>query len=1065
MSFTIYTSNRMELLVEYLAQVLNRQPLPPLVPETIVVQSQGMARWLSMELSSRSGVWANGFFPFPNAFLREVFGQVLDEELALDAWQRPVLAWRIMALFAELCRDERFSQVAAYTITPLKAYQLAATLADLFDQYVIYRPDLIRFWEKGAELDSWQAILWRRLRDDIDQPHRADLFERCLHRLHSHEGLSGILPSRVSVFGVSSMPPRHLEVFHALGRHLEVNVFFLNPSEKEWGDIIPEAAITRLERASGLDRQSHFLDAGNPLLASMGRLGRDFFSLLLENEAEEEALFVEPDAGSLLAVVQADILKLQDASHGYKKDETICFTSCHSPMREVEVLYDHLLGLFNSHSDLEPRDILVMTPDVSGYAPLVEAVFSADGEQILPYTIADQSHDQEECIAGFFQILDLAQSRFKSLDVVALLEIAALRRRFRLSIDDVNQITEWLAELRICWGRDGKDRTRFGLPDHVENTWRAGLDRLLLGFAMGDEQLFDGILPYEAAHLEPELAGRFLNFYHALHEWSDRLQHQYDLSTWSTLLLNLSNEMLQPDQDEEREMQVLRSALVALAQEQILSQFDQELSLDVVEDRVQKAVSRDLSPYGFMGGGITFCSLLPMRAVPFKVICLLGMNDGDFPRSPARFGFDLMAQEFRRGDRSMRFDDRYLFLEAMLSAREQLYISYLGRSVLDDSERAPSVLVRELMEYVARMCSKTEATEKELQDTLEKLVVQQHLQPFHPDYFGGESPSFSENNFKAAQKLMQMDRLRIDFKAGLPLPEADEEKHHLDLGSFQRFWQSPSRFFCEQRLGLRLESDEEPLAEDEPFTLKGLDRYVVNREMVEGVLAGEPLSFERVRAGGILPHGAMAEAVYDKVQRNAVSFARKVEELDGKETSSHRGTLAVGAYQLDVELPRVNQVGQFHFRFGKVDGRHILGAWLSHLALNSLDMPATIGRQTLLIGDDSIISLSPIKDAPITLRKLLDFYWQGLQQPLPFFAKASFAHAQCCMQGKEFKAVSEAAKTLWGSEFKAGEWQWDPYLQRCFPENTKLGDDFASLAQAVYGPLFVVMEKERGVHG
>ncbi|MEN8257330.1 MAG: exodeoxyribonuclease V subunit gamma [Thermodesulfobacteriota bacterium] len=1060
MSFTIYTSNRMELLVEYLAQVLSRQPLPPLVPETVVVQSQGMARWLSMELSKRSGVWANGFFPFPNAFLREVFGQVLGEQLAMDAWQRPVLAWRIMELLPELCQNEAFSQVAAYADTPLKSYQLAATLADLFDQYVIYRPDLISSWERGGEVDFWQAMLWRRLREDIVQPHRADLFERCLSHLNSDQWCPDTLPSRVSIFGVSSMPPRHLEVFHALGRHIDVNVFFLNPCEKEWGDIIPEAAISRLERSSGLDRENHFLGNDNPLLASMGRLGRDFFSLLLENEAEEEALFLEPDLDSLLTAIQGDILKLRDASHGQSDDDSICFTSCHSPVREVEALYDHLLGLFNKQADLEPRDILVMAPDVSTYAPLVEAVFAGDDQQLLPYTIADQSHDQEECIAGFFQILALSRSRFKALDVVALLETAALRRRFHLGLDDVSQISKWLAELRICWGRDGQDRARFGLPGHQENSWQAGLDRLLLGFAMDDEQLFSGILPYDGAHLEPELAGRFLVFYHSLAEWSDRLQQQYDLPNWSNLLLNLCNDLLQADQDEERQMQVLRTALAALEQEASLSSFGQQLDLDVVEGRVQKAVSRDLSPYGFMGGGITFCSLLPMRAVPFKVICLLGMNDGDFPRSPARFGFDLMAKEFRRGDRSMRFDDRYLFLEALLSARDQLYISYQGRSVLDDSELAPSVLVRELMEYVARARSSVGASAKEIQECQNSLVVQHHLQPFHPGYFQGEFPGFSEKNFKAAQELVNRDRGRIDFCQGLPVSEAEGEKRHLDLAVFQRFWQSPSRFFCEHRLGLRLEGEEGPLAADEPFSLRGLDRYALNRDLVEGLLAKKPLTLDRVRATGILPHGAMAEVVYGKLQRGAKSFAAKVEELGGSETSSQGGTLIIGDYVLDVELANVNDRGQFHYRFGKMDGRHLLRTWISHLAFNSLDLAGSVKRQSLLIADDGIVSMAPLADARTTLRDLLDLYWQGLQQPLPFFAKASSVFVENCMKGKEFRAMAEAAKTLWGSEYVPGEWQWDPYLQRCFVEKFELGEDFAALARTVYGPLYVAMEKE-----
>lgn len=508
-------------------------------------------------------------------------------------------------------------------------------------------------------------------------------------------------------------------------------------------------------------------------------------------------------------------------------------------------------------------------------------------------------------------------------------------------------------------------------------------------------------------------------------------------------------------------MQVLRTALAAMSEEAGLADFDRHLGLDVVEDRVRKAVSQDLSPYGFMGGGITFCSLLPMRAVPFKIICLLGMNDGDFPRSPARFSFDLMAREFRRGDRSMRFDDRYLFLEAVLSARQQLYISYVGRSVVDDAELAPSVLVQELMDYVAQMCSPAGASDKEMEAMGRDLVVQHHLQPFHADYFQGQATSFSTKNLRAARQLTGPDKQRIDFCAGLPLAEAEDQQRQLDLASFQRFWQSPARFFCEQRLGLRLEREEDMLAEDEPFSLRGLDRYELSRDLVQGLLAAQPLSLDKVRARGILPHGAMAEVVYAEEEAAAKSFVNKVTELGGGPFASHVSTLVIGSYSLEVELANINSLGQFLYRFGRMDGRHILRAWISHLALNSLAFPEALGRHSLLIAEDAVVRLVPLDDATTQLQELLDIFWQGLRQPIPFFAKASYVFVEACQKGKsEEKALQAAAKTLWGTEFTRGEWHWDPYLQRCFPENFELGADFARLARAVYEPVLPVMAKD-----
>lgn len=1074
MPLTIYTGNRMEHLVAHLATMVSESPLPPLAPETIIVQSPGMERWVAMALADRLGGWANADYPFPNAMIWRIFRAVLGElpPTAEDSPFAPEpLRWRLMTILPSLLERREYAPLKAYLADDgagRKLFQLAGTIADTFDQYGLYRPELLLRWERG-EGDDWQPDLWRRLTAEAAVPHRATLlaeFRRAVSRLR--EAPAG-LPARLSLIGISALPPFHLEVLTRLAGQLPVNLFLLNPCRTYWGGIVSAREQARLERRDAESAPpDDYFELGNPLLASLGRTGRDFFELLLDS-AEPGATVEDFTAGeetTLLAMVQGDILDLRDrTAAGEVKgtiapgDASIRVHSCHSPLREVEVLYDTLLELFAGDPTLTPRDVLVMTPEIESYAPYVSAVFGSpeSPERRIPYAIADRSLRREGVVAeALIKVLRLAGSRCTASEVLDFLALAPVARRYAIGQRGVATIRGWVREAGIRWGIDRADRGEQKLPAFAENSWRSGLDRLLLGYAMAGERegrFCAGILPFDRVAGEAALLGSFLEFTGRLFATLRQLRQPRPAPEWLTLLRGVLVDFIAADRDEERELLAIDGTIDALAAAWRVADFSDELTLEQMTAWLDERLGRLGPGGGFLTGGVTFCAMLPMRSIPFRVIALLGMDDDAYPRRNPPSGFNLIAAAPRPGDRSLRDEDRYLFLEALLSARQRLHISYLGQGIVDGGTRPPSVLVSELLDYLERGFVVAGAADKNLRETVE---VRQRLQPFSRDYFRGDagSPlfSYSRENLAGSLAKGRGAEPRPFMVAPLPVPD---EVTTITLADLAAFLANPARQFLRLRLGVHLERSEELLPECEPFLPDPLERYQLDQEVVATLLAGGDPELQRevLRSRGLLPPGAIGAEVFRRRVAAVADFAAEVgATLAGEALSPLEVDLPLGGVRLVGRLRRLGPAGLVQYRFAKLKAKDRLRAWLEHLALNAV-APAECPRRTVLFASDATVTYEPLTAAAGELERLVGLYRQGLAAPLRFFPESSLEYARKSREPKKADQAPAAARKKWrGSEEYPGEGE-EPAFRRCFGAAEPFAGDFAAVALTVYGPL------------
>lgn len=1143
MSLHLYTGNRLEKLVEAMAEQLSMRSTDgpaPLQPEIIVTGGLGMSTWLQQQLTAYMPIVANLKFPYINAVLEFVLLHADGrshrwrelENAAADPFSRELLRWRIFDLLKAIeptSAGEVFGPLRHYfaaldELGELKRYQLAERLADLYDRYQLYRPSWLSAWDRrcpGMRLpggpppeltaeEQWQPALWQRIRDEAGaaQPRHERLASFSVEPSSLRE--SGI--HRLFLFGIGALPPPQLQFIEALSRVVPIHLFVLSPCSTYWfDDRTARHAERELQdlREMGVADPSPFVETGNPLLTSLGVVGQEFLRQINAESGgtghvnlDDDTWMTAPAGAGLLHAIQRDIFYRRAAALPAESaetpsfeedwgridgdDDSIIINSCHSEQRELEVLRDWLLRFFDAAhenaknadgqaiktSRLQPRQVLVMAPDISRYLPYIEAVFGREArhaDSYIPYSIADRTAAEESLVVNaFLQLLQLPHARFDAPAVMDLLAVAPVARAFGIDSGALEKLRTWVHESGIRWGLSTDHRETVlappdnagagerQLPDGHIGTWAFGLDRMLLGYALDDDggDLFaDTIAPFgEVEGGAASYVGQLSHLIDRLAALRNSLSGDFTARAWSTKLTTVLDNFFVGDNESYLEIYLIRHALESLSATAAAVDATSTFGIRVARQYVRAALEGEFVGGGFCRGKVTFCSMLPMRSIPADVVCLLGMSDGEYPRQDRPAGFDLTAGPGRRrqGDRSRRLDDRYMFLEALLAARENLYISYVGSDIRENVRLPASVLVSELQDYARDQLTAVGAASVAARVP---PVIEQRLQAFNSAYFDDPAPqselpsadtpfSYSKSACTAARVLQQARRttprqhaLFTQSSGGGPvelLPELDSDSplRTVSIEQFIRFFNNPVEYLLRNRLSVYLNDDTSRLQDSESFAPTGLEKYGIKQKILDEQLAAPPSTMaavqKRLMAQGELPLGTAGRIWFEQEWKATDDFLNldvpdcglKVRDTMASPPTEQRRVeypLPDGSCTLNGVLDLHDDV-HFCGRFGTLRPKDRLSAWTRHLLLCASG--ACI--RTIFVGwtsekKRSLLVLPPLptETAQTHLENLMALYNRGLRQPLMLVPCASWAY----VQGKEDKERLGKANEAWLGSF------------------------------------------------
>jgi exodeoxyribonuclease V gamma subunit len=1036
----IHYSNRPERLADALVNLLRISPPPLLTSETILVPSSAVARWLNFRIADGLGIATQIRPAFPAAYVWQLFGRVLPEVASKSPFEREAMQWHLMRLIGE----SRAPEMRRYLENDdgMRQYELARQLAALFDRYLVERPEWIAAWSRGERIglgpdEGWQAELWRALLAALPPVAREHPRARFFAALEADPALHAKLPARLNLFCVEAMPELYWQVFVALAAWVEIHLFVLTPCREYWGDLARERSRLRIE----IERPAAapLFDVGHPLLASLGRARQHSVARLAEAAAQlscrEEEDFVLPPP-TLLGALQRDILELTRTPAA--PDFSLQIHACHGAQREAEVLHDRLLELFETLPDLQPGEILILTPEIETYGPIIEAVLNhAPSARRLPCTVADRPLAAAPLWRALQLVCRTAAAELDAESVLRLLEEPAVRRAFAIDAEALPRLRDWVAAAGIRWGIDGAARARRGLPDDDAFSWRAGLSRLLLGVALPEtERLWQGMLP--AADIEGDAAallGRFVEFAETLFELQAKLGAGKTAPEWCTLLLEVFERCLAPEEAEESQAQRLRDALRRISANARDARCSSRLPLAAMLRELDELLASEAPLQTFLAGSATIAALKPGRPVPARVICLIGMNDGCWPRPRTLPAFDLLARHARAGDRNIRAEERYAFLEALLCARDAVVITYTGRDPRSNNPFPPAPPLAELIDVLAAMSAASP----------DAIVVEHPLQPFSSAYFAGASQrlfSFDAEHCPPAE----LSRPRPFYTPEVSLPVA-EESIEVDLAELRRFFAHPVRYFFRERLGIQLEEREALLEIHEPFVPAGLESYRLREAQFAALQMGRNEAETRalLRARGWLPSGVAGDLAARQAQRESLELWQQARPWLAAPPVALQVDYTAHGVHLSDRLEGLTARGLLHVRHGSLRAKDRLRLWIDHLLVNAL-APAHMARTSALIARDGSLHLLAVAQAAERLDELFALYRLGLTRPLPFYPETAWAF----VSGKEPQKVWQGDANGW----HAGE-RDDPYLRLFLRDrgDDALDEEFRRLAEAIFRPL------------
>lgn len=1031
---------------EYLARMLSatiKQKSKAFDVSQILVGSVGMSKWLKINIAEHNNIAAGLEFPFQSSFIWRIFHNLLTNVPRDNDFTKDAMTWKLLQIIPDMLEDPKYQTVANYVnqaeLKDLSLYNICYKIADTFDQYLIFRPEWIDAWEQGRQvqcratqaamdLQPWQADLWNKLVSynsehlGLEKNHRAGLHQKLIAKLQntSTKEILKFLPERIFVFGLSSIPIKNLEIFHHLSKKIDVFFFNINPCRYYWGDLVNTKYRARALKLYGEKNSlsvnwQEILQVGNPVLANNGKLGREFLDLLFEIPQEEIDISIdafeehEEQQLSILQHLQNDLLNLQvRGQQSIKKtflyesnvnkvaidplDSSLQIYKCHSNMREVEVLHDWLLTALHNDPELQLVDILIMAPDISSYAPAIDAVFT-NHEHKLRYSISDRGELEENpIIQSFLDLLSINETRFGLSEVMALLEVAAIRARFNLTEVDLSSLRKWLQQAGVRWGRDKEHRASYSLPDFHSNSWDFGIKRMVLGFCMPDNaDFFDEHLPLAG------MEGQKIQILGGLFEFIEKLDALKNKLSTDNCCLQVIQNLRQIIEDfyhittpkEEISIKSVNESINYLENQWEKAKYKEVKSIAIVQQFFKQRLSESKVGQNFLVGALNFCTLMPMRAIPFKVICIMGMNAKDYPRQQQNLGFDLMAHTPpQKGDKNRKFEDRYLFLEALLSVRQQLYVSYVGNNIKDNTQLLPSLLLSELLDYCKQsfILSDFKSTADDfnanlqaMQELENKLVINTPMQPFDISNYHKEQ----QNSRALLSYKSQWFPAVASSKSFIDTKITSEAITNIDAASLYSFYKNPCGYFFNKVLKVYWNEVATPYSDDEPFDLQKLEKYHVKTELLSNQISEDAFSSDLLAANGKLPHAPFSDLFLNKLEREIAPLAQTVKSKLVDKQDKIKIKIELEKYVITDSIDTlVSNLGCLAYHVSNTRGHHLFKLGIKHLLVNAYGL----FQDSYLVDAKSIYKFARLQQAQALelVQVAVDYYIKGLTYPLPY---------------------------------------------------------------------------------
>lgn len=902
--FNKYQSHSLTDLARELAEITVLETPNPMRPSWVVVQNNEVKEWLSLQIADLNGIAGNFKFIFPSEFIWMIYRLKEPDVPKTLPTDLNSLHW---ILFELLGKDPDFiKQIPFISDTELsitKRFQLAGQIADVFDQYQVYRPEMINNWKKrkfstkNAD-EQWQLQLWIRLQAywsanpiTTQIPGRSDAYKKVIEWLNNDDlDIVKGLPGEIFIFGLSHLNKPFMEVISGISKHKEVH-FFGRDIEIN---------------APNHECRTLFDSWKNPNCSQLKFLNQ----FLIQNDQ-----------------------KIKNSKVGIQSEKlsSIEIHSCHGVRREVEVVKDEILRFLDKNLEADTSDILILLPDADEYAPLLETHFNdKSNSQKLRLPLSKLYRNQSKTLEyTLVYLLDLFNTSFKPSMVVDLLSLDPVKKRFGLTDDDIDLIENWILTNRIYRG----------MGEYFNDTfsWQKGINQLMAGAVLEPDYMesFSGLVPLVELSTSDEMAlmSKFSLFINTLKSLTEEFEHDKTPGQWLDLVNRMCKDIIVDVENGNDDASIFN--IISRLKDQLKYTLGEELvPFPLFSNWLKGQFDTASSSSGRFGQGITVSTYIPYRSVPFKFIAMLGLNEGVFPRKAVRPEFDLIYKDPKVGDRIQSEDDSYLFLEVLSSASKHLHISYKGQDLRSETDRLPSMLVQQLKESFPE----------------NKILLKRHrLHPFNEAYFRkykSASPqqpdmSYDLKHCNVANQINYPEKKVIDFNLNSVDSFDIFKQSDISIYDLIKFVTEPANLLLSNEFNVNINLYNNDIQDREIFDLTGLDKYKLNALLYDSIQKGisEKRIFNYARTAGYLPDMLKGKQVFQEEYNKTEKLRQEIESLSELEEKSHEIRINHKGVQLYGSVRGIHGKSLVLHRVGQRRESHEIEQWVLHNALIASGFP------------------------------------------------------------------------------------------------------------------------------
>ncbi|CAL1329023.1 exodeoxyribonuclease V subunit gamma [Candidatus Providencia siddallii] len=1072
--FKIYHSNQLFSLKNLIIDIIkNKQFSNPFEEEIIIVENFEISQWLQIELTKYFGITCNIHYKLPRDFILEMIYKILPDISKNNHYTKNLIKWRIITILPKIINNKKLKELKFYIkndIDGRKLHQLSEKIANLFESYMIYRPKLITQWEKNKLINinnknqSWQKKLWRELfvyRKTLEKKtqHLLTIHKIFIKFLSAPNYLKNFFPKRIFIYGISSLPPIYIQILNIISKYTDIYLMFKNPCKHflKYNKYLLCLDITKQQKKPiNINKKEKKI---NPLLVSWGKLGNDFLKLITNiKNSKKFFIFTDTNRLTLLENIKQDILdsknniQLGKTIEKYKTsknkrlinllDNTITFNSCYNIKKEIENLYEKLLEFFEKDNTLTPKDILVKVSNIEVYTPYIYAIFSKDkSENYIPFSILNKKPlKSNPIIQAFISLLNLPKVRFFKDQIFDLLDISAISKKFDINENELDILNNWINKYEIKFGLDNNNFKDLNLPIINQNTWEFGLKKILSKYSINkDFKSLDNIFSYDKYNnTKLKLINKLFFFIETLKKWRILLKKKYSLKKWKNIYKELINDFFIINDNTEIILTLLKNQLYKIINTATTSGHTKHIKSLLIRDELLISINEKKENYNFFTGSVTFCTFTQMKSIPFKIICLLGMNDNVFPRNITQENFDLKKNKIILGDKKTDYEDKYLFLETLISTTKIFYLSYIGISI-NNEPRNPSILIEELLNYICQNFRIIGTENLNVDDSYK--ILKKHLITKHNNI------QFKKENF--FNKTKNQNYINKSLKKTIITKSKNKQNSFLikknkiitkiNIEELLNFYNNPIKFFFQKKLNVYF-SEEKESFDSEPFYFNKLQLHNLYKKILDFSIKNKNIKsiYDKLKIEGKLPINNFDKILWKESIKNTSHLIKKIKEHNEKPFDYYI-KCKIKNININGSLKNIYKTGILRYQPNYINANNFIRLWIEHLFFNF-----KISEKETTILD---INNNYYKFPSIEKKKNLNYlellimgYLKGQNSPLLLLNNSCWNWLSACFNKitnqYDFsspnvlqKAESILVQNLQGNKIKYGEIK-DLYLSR-----------------------------------